>query len=404
MLESIHNKHTFRELYHNYGSEMLFGLVLFCLLALSFQYDVLIPFNFYVKTLNPTMNSCIMAICLFGAWLVFRHHSGIHVRILWGYTLLVWAVLSGLLVLRVIVFHEPFSADVSLRLHGRILIVGNFFAWTLFHYPVAVLRPGWLTVRRSLMALLPVAVVALANELLPIDLRWLLAIWPMVWVAQLGVHIRKYRQWCEDNYSSMDNIDVQWIVRYIIMYLFAGLGYVVMSFHYNPCHAFTQQCLLLLILAYSTEQILFRQDPWNLLRRAEATKAAMEEYDTEDADGTKIDNPDLMNEEYRAAIDQWMKTEKPYLNPKFCLTDLREVIPLNRTYLSQFIKNTYNCSFYQFVTNYRIEEAKRLMRENPWMRIQDVSEQCGFSSSTVFGRIFAKETGVTPREWFGTKE
>lgn len=395
-------KHKFSDLYYNYWPEMVFGLVLFCLVALSFRFDVLIPADLYATTLNPILNSCIATFCIFGAWLVFRHSNGIHVRILWGYTLLIWAVLTVLLVLRAIVLHYPFMEEESLRLNGRVLIVGNFFAWTLVHYPVAVLRPGWLNVSRALKALIPVVLIALVNELTPLDLRWLLAVWPVIWIAVLGVHIRKYRRWCEENYSSMDSIDVQWIIRYITMYIIAGFGYVVMAFYYNPCHAFTQQCLLMLILSYTTEQVLYRQDPWNLVRRAKANKAAMAEDDSaqaEEKDGEEETIPGWTSEEYRAAIEQWMATEKPYLNPEFRLIDLREVVPLNRTYLSQLINNLYGCSFYQFVTDYRIEEAKRMMRENPNMKIQDISEQCGFSSSTVFGRIFAKNTGLTPREW-----
>ena len=94
-----------------------------------------------------------------------------------------------------------------------------------------------------------------------------------------------------------------------------------------------------------------------------------------------------------------METEKPYLNPEFRLNDLRQVLPLNRTYLSQLINTEYDCTFYQFVTNYRIEEAKRLMKEKPDLKMQDIAEQCGFSSPVVFSRIFARETGETPSEW-----
>jgi two-component system response regulator YesN len=75
------------------------------------------------------------------------------------------------------------------------------------------------------------------------------------------------------------------------------------------------------------------------------------------------------------------------------------VVPMNRTYLSQFIKEEYDCTFYQFVTNFRIEEAKRFMRAKPNMRVQEIAEHCGFSSPTVFGRVFARETGLTPTEW-----
>ena len=84
--------------------------------------------------------------------------------------------------------------------------------------------------------------------------------------------------------------------------------------------------------------------------------------------------------------------------------DLRQILPLNRTYLSQLINTEYGCNFYQFVTRYRIEEAKRVMLANPFMKMQDVGEQCGFSSPTDFARIFSREVGMTPSEWTSKQE
>ena len=60
-----------------------------------------------------------------------------------------------------------------------------------------------------------------------------------------------------------------------------------------------------------------------------------------------------------ARLTEWMVQSKPYLNPDLRLMDLREVLPMNRTYLSQFIHDEFDCSFFQFVNRYRIEEAKR---------------------------------------------
>lgn len=97
-----------------------------------------------------------------------------------------------------------------------------------------------------------------------------------------------------------------------------------------------------------------------------------------------------------------------WLNWKFALLELSLVVnlglldyfvPLNRTYLSRFIKTEYDCSFYQLVTRYRVEEAKRLLHEHPQMKIQEISEQCGFSSPTIFTRVFTRETGLNPSEW-----
>ena len=108
---------------------------------------------------------------------------------------------------------------------------------------------------------------------------------------------------------------------------------------------------------------------------------------------------DIVLTQYRTNLETWMAEKKPYLNPEFRLVDLMQVLPMNRSYLSNFINTEYGCTFYQYVTNFRIEEAKRLMKEHPEMKLQEIAEQSGFSSAVVFSRTFVRETGVTPTEW-----
>ncbi|MBQ6911139.1 MAG: AraC family transcriptional regulator [Bacteroidales bacterium] len=78
---------------------------------------------------------------------------------------------------------------------------------------------------------------------------------------------------------------------------------------------------------------------------------------------------------------------------------LLQILPMNRTYLSQFIHAEYDCSFYLFVNRYRIEEAKRLMADNPDMKMAEISASCGFSSPSVFSRTFTAIAGQSPSEW-----
>ena len=143
------------------------------------------------------------------------------------------------------------------------------------------------------------------------------------------------------------------------------------------------------VIIYTNDQIIFHSKPW--IENAEEEEE--EEEATIESEG-----------EYRAKLEQWMKTERPYLNPDFRLLDLRQVLPLNRTYLSQLINAEYGCNFYQFVTNYRIEEAKRLMREHPDMTMEDVAKQCGFSSARSFYRTFDREEEMTPKEWLAAQQ
>ncbi len=192
-------------------------------------------------------------------------------------------------------------------------------------------------------------------------------------------------QWCEENFSTLDDIDAQWIVRYIMMIMLAALVFYYLCVSDDPARAFTQQWYLMFVLCYTTDQVLHRPDPWERLH-----STVVEEEKEE---------PDSANAAYRATLEKWIESEKPYLQSDFQLMDLREVLPLNRSYLSQLINSEYGCSFYQWVNRLRIEEAKRLMREQPDLKIQDVADRCGFSSRRVFSQIFTRETGTTPTEW-----
>lgn len=397
---------TFRSIWIDYSREIIFTIVLLACVMLSYIFARYIPLDFFNSALASIMNGCIATTSILGAILLFRHHEGVRVRKLWAGTLLVWAVFATLLLLRIMVFNRPIREDGSISLSGYELLVGDILAWLFMHYPTAVLRPGWLNIKRSLIPLFVIVSIGLLDYFLPIDLNWLLAIIPVLWMGRLAMHIRKYREWCEENYSSMEHIDVQWIWRYIAMYLISGGAYIVLSFSYTPAHAFTQQWLLLFMLAYSTEQILYRQDPWELLRKAKQGQKdvpVIEEEVEENENVQETEETMQQYAEYKAALDTWMEKEKPYLNTEFRLLDLQQVVPTNRTYLSRFLKAEYGCNFCQLVTNYRIEEAKRIMRENPEIKMQDVGEQSGFSSPTVFARIFSREVGTTPREWYASQ-
>jgi AraC-like DNA-binding protein len=186
----------------------------------------------------------------------------------------------------------------------------------------------------------------------------------------------------------LDDIDAQWIVRYMVMVVLSGLVFYYLCVSDDPARAFTQQWYLMFVLGYTTDQVLYRPDPWERLRST-----------AEEKEEEKEEEPDSVNAAYRAKLEAWIEQKKPYLNPDFQLSDLRQVLPMNRTYLSQLINTEYGCSFYQWISGLRIDEAKRLMTEQPEMKFKDISERCGFASPVTFSRTFLRETGMTPKAW-----
>ena len=173
-----------------------------------------------------------------------------------------------------------------------------------------------------------------------------------------------------------------WMRTYLVTLVVMGLSYFYLCAGTHPTRAFTQELLVLYLIVANTLQILLRRKPW-------------QEETAEEEEGEE----DPVRQKYRENLEAWMETEKPYCNPDFRLLDLMEVLPMNRTYLSNFINGEYGCSFYQYVIRYRVEEAKRLMQEHPDMKLMDVAEKSGFASSATFSRTFAKEEGCSPSEW-----
>ena len=377
---------AFRYIWYNYKSEVIFGVVIVAIVVLSSYLAQFIPDSIYDNVLTPVFNVGTFTAAFACAWIVFRHSENLRIRHMWVYALLLWGLgdLSYLVCYLIAPMQLMNMGAEHLTVYE--LFIGNLLGWVMVLYPTETLRPGWLTWKTVLWQLLPMAALVALDYIVPFSLRLLIALYPYALLAMVLTHIRRYRQWCEDNFSTLDNMDVQWIIRYCIMLVLIGLNYVYICIGSGHTRGFTQQWFVIFMLVYSTEQILFRKDPW-------------EELLKEDGKFDNASSSDEASPANRQLFEQWMDEKKPYLNPDFQLNDLRAVLPMNRTYLSQFVNSEYGCSFYMLVNRYRIAEAKRLMTEQPDLKIQDIADRCGFSSRRVFSQIFTRETGTTPTEW-----
>ena len=382
--------HNIRNIWLDYKSEVLFFLVLSACAALSHWLARFIPVDLFDGPITAIQNACTCTVCLFGAILMFVHSEGMRIRKAWGIALLSWGIADAFFLWQTYFVEVPLLNIGAGAMTAFELLVANLLGWLLLIYPTEVLRPGWLNWRRTLQQLLPMCALVALDYVLPVDLSPIVALYPVVLFILVLTHLHTYRIWCEENFSTLDNIDVQWIMRYLIMLVLVGVVYLYLCLSHSHTRGFTQLWLVIFMLAYSTEKIMFQRDPWTMVQ-----SSLQEKPDETEA----IAVSEATNVAYRKKLEQWMEHEKPYTNPDFRLIDLQQVLPMNRTYLSQFIHREYGCTFYQFVNRYRIEEAQRLKQEQPDIKIGEVSARCGFSSPTVFTRTFTTIIGITPRQW-----
>ena len=100
-------------------------------------------------------------------------------------------------------------------------------------------------------------------------------------------------------------------------------------------------------------------------------------------------------------IEFAMRNESLFLQPDLSLMTLCEKVGTNRTYASKAIKDAKGCNFSDYVNQFRIEYAVKIMKNTPKedIVIQTIALQCGFGSIQTFYRFFKLFYKETPTQW-----
>jgi AraC-like DNA-binding protein len=103
----------------------------------------------------------------------------------------------------------------------------------------------------------------------------------------------------------------------------------------------------------------------------------------------------------RNKILDHMAGKRPYLDADLSLDELAKQLQLKPRILSQLINESIGQSFFDFVNNYRINEAMKMLDnpEDPKITVLEVLYAVGFNSKSSFNTIFKKQTGLTPSEY-----
>ena len=120
---------------------------------------------------------------------------------------------------------------------------------------------------------------------------------------------------------------------------------------------------------------------------------------------TNLASPQCDNaaDELMARITQLMETQHLYLNPEMKIGDVANALGVHRNAVSASI-NAQGCTFSQLVNNYRLQHAKKLLREATDMKIAAIGLESGFANESTFFRAFKAATGMTPKEWVAQQQ
>ncbi len=101
---------------------------------------------------------------------------------------------------------------------------------------------------------------------------------------------------------------------------------------------------------------------------------------------------------YSRLVQDILRYIRKNFDQELSLELLGEEFQMNGVYLGQILKKETGTTFLKYLTNLRIEEAKRLLTDGNH-NVSEVAERVGYKTSQYFSQIFVKTTGMTPQEY-----
>lgn len=89
-----------------------------------------------------------------------------------------------------------------------------------------------------------------------------------------------------------------------------------------------------------------------------------------------------------------------YMQEDLSMQEVADRFDISLSYLGKLMKHELGKTFIEYLTEVRMENAKKILQEeNIGIKIHEVAQLVGYSSQHYFSRVFKKEIGITPIEY-----
>jgi AraC-like DNA-binding protein len=201
--------------------------------------------------------------------------------------------------------------------------------------------------------------------------------------------LKNYRDKIRQQYSSVKNINLSWLSFILYAFILSWITSVIVFLSRNY---FWNVLDILILLNFFAFFIFFNYIFYKGLAQPEIFSGIEEKQKYVSSKLTSAD-ADM----HLTKLKSFMEHDKPYLNPDLTLKDLSTELSIPARHLSQIINEYMQSNFYDYISKYRIEEAKSILSDQSSNKtVLEILYEVGFNSKSSFNTAFKKFTGVTP--------
>jgi len=112
--------------------------------------------------------------------------------------------------------------------------------------------------------------------------------------------------------------------------------------------------------------------------------------------GSSLDIQDNKMADLFIRIKEIMSEQKLYLDSQITVPKIASKLYVNEKYVSVAINTSTGNNFNHFINKLRIDEAKTVMLDEPYLTLEAVANKSGFNTKSSFNKFFKMYTGLTP--------
>ncbi len=214
------------------------------------------------------------------------------------------------------------------------------------------------------------------------------------YILAVFLSLRTFRLLYRENYSTNHHLTYKWLLQTTILFLMGNTFVLIRDILFNQA-AWGYLPLINLIIPIFALSVI----SWFVLKALYRPKLFL----GVDRHLLPIkSSPAEMPGEYQQELERlsnYMQAERPYLDAELSLQKLADGIGLPDKLVSQLINQRLGKHFFDFINEFRITEAKALLKNQPELTVLEVLYQVGFNSKSSFYTAFKKETGQTPTNY-----
>ncbi|MES0490883.1 MAG: helix-turn-helix domain-containing protein [Leptospirales bacterium] len=182
----------------------------------------------------------------------------------------------------------------------------------------------------------------------------------------------------------------------VMVWSFSALGLTI-EYTYRSFNQIPQSVLNTIFLHGVTFAFFIFWQVWPLYYKAGIVAFEKETF-----------NIDMQNRRHLAGVDlskvlkdikRVLETEKAFKEEDISLPELAEELHLTVHQLSEYFNRHLKIKFNEHINKLRVEEAKRLLRDEPECSVIDICYAVGYNSTSAFYRTFKQHVGCTPKDW-----